>query len=386
MQMDPQRRKMALAGAAVVVLLLAIIVAIGVLGTPSIQSMSNEWGEVDDDRVEVLTELEVDNPNPIGLGYAVSSVNYTVYMNDVGLATGGTREVDLPSGVGTLELSTDVRADRIPPWWVSHLRNDEVSDLEIDATIGANLGPISSSPSITHTDTVETDVISTLDAGLASIEGEHRSPPIGIDPITIEPAVEVTDTDAAWGEVTAEQTELQLAFTVHNPNVYPIPTPAFAGNLEFNDVDMGEWTAEEVVLTDPDRDATIPPGETRELTFAVAIDNARIGDWFPTHVDRGEETAVRMAGQLAFVIDGYTITVPPEGSAFTCSFDLKTAILVDRDGGVRNRSCSFAGFSDTPSGSTLEAIGAGVDLDPSDLSALGPPLGPFLHPGKRASG
>ncbi|MFP4627801.1 MAG: LEA type 2 family protein [Halobacteriales archaeon] len=363
--MELTRRRLALAAVAGLVLMLAILLALGVLGAPSIASMDNAWGEVDDDRVEVLTALEVDNPNPVGLGYAVSSANYTIHMNDVGLATGGTDDLDLPRGRSTVDLSTDVHTERIPPWWASHLQHGETSDLRIDAEVGAHLGPISSSPSITHTDTVETDLIGTIDAGLEEMEGEHRGPEIGIGSATVQPRVDVRDTAARWGPVTREQTALLLDVSVHNPNDYPIPTPAFVGDLTFNEVAVGEWAADEVELTNGSRDATIGPGETEALTFSVTIDNDRLGEWFPTHVDRDERTSVRLAGQLAFELNGHVVTVPPEGDALVCTFDLRTAILVDQRSGMSNRSCQPAGFDRTPGSDPLESIGAGLELDPS---------------------
>ncbi len=367
---DWSRRQIALAVVAIIVVLVVAMVVIGVLGAPTIQSMTNEWGEVDDDRVEVLTDLQVDNPNPVGLGYGVSGVNYTVDLNDVGVARGGIDEVDLPSGQSQLDLETTILAERIPPWWVSHLQNGERSDLAIDATIDASLGPLSTSPSITHTDVIETDLIATLDDGLGGLEGEHQAASIGVDPVSIEPSVRITDTNASWGAVSDATTELRLTFDVTNPNAYPIPTPAFAGSLAFNDVAMGEWEADDVELTNADRGATISPGETRELTFAVTIDNERIGDWFPTHVDRTERTTVRLAAQLVYTLNDYTVTVPPEGEAFACTFDLQTAMLVDQTPGVSNQTCAPTAFGLTPSSGLLEELGAATTLDTEALSSL----------------
>lgn len=361
------RRRLLAIGGAGVAGLLGLLGAIGVLGAPSIASMTNRWGAVEEDRVEILTDLEVDNPNPVGLGYGISGVEYAVVMNDVGLAEGNADEVDLPSGRSTIDLATDVHVERIPPWWASHVDNGETSDMTIEAAIHANFGPIGNTPTVTHDDTIETDLIGTLRDGLEAYEGEHEGPTIGVDPVTITPRVEIRDTDARWGAVTEAVTELELIFDVHNPNAYPIPTPAFAGRLTFNDVAIGEWEAHEVDLVDGTFDALIPAGGTRSLTYRVDIANGRLGDWFVTHVDRGEFTEATMAGQLAFKLDDHVVRIPPEGDAVRCSFDFRTAILLDQDGGVLQRTCTVGGFGLEPSASDLEALGASRELDGDDL-------------------
>ncbi|MFW6448145.1 MAG: hypothetical protein ACOC0X_01240, partial [Halobacteriota archaeon] len=87
-----------------------------------------------------------------------------------------------------------------------------------------------------------------------------------------------------------------------------------------------------------------------------------------------EHTSIRMAGQLAFVLNDHVVTIPPEGEAVACTFDLHTAILLDQPAGMSNRSCQFAGFDGTPDPDVLEEIGAGDELDGTDLERLAPPV------------
>jgi len=359
--MDPRHLKIGGAIVGVLVVLLGGMVVVGVVGVPSVEDMTNEWGDVDDDRVEVKTQLTIDNPNPLGLGYGISSVEYVLEGNDIELATGTVDELDIPRGQSTLNLSTDLHTAAIPPWWASHVQNDEVTELDIVATINASLGPIQRSPSITRSDTIETDIITTIEDGLEGYEGRHEGPEIGIAPLTERPAVEIRDTGAEWGEVTDDRTQVLFHMDIHNPNDYPIPTPAFTGEIVMNEVTIGAWDAHDVELVRGTYDTMIPPGETRELTFGVTLENEQIGEWFPTHVALEEFTDASMSVQLAMSIAGETFVIPPEGDAFRCEFTFQTAIFVEQDSGILDRDCGVEmSVLSPPSEEQLDSLGATI--------------------------
>lgn len=332
----------------VVAIIALFILGFGIMtvfGAPSLESMTNAWGPVDEDEVTVNTTLEVDNPNPVGLGMGVDSVDYVLVMNDVPLAEGAVGEVDLPTGTSTTNLTTAVAVDRIPEWWATHVDRGEQSDLDIEATIHAGVGPISRSPTITHSDTVETDLEQTMADAVEEFEGNYTGPTIGIDPITIEPQINIVDSDATWGEVDEAETQILLHFTIHNPNDYPIPVPTFAGSMEFNEVVIGDWDANDVDLVEGPEDAFIPSESQREVILGVTIDNQRFAEWFPTHVDNEERTTARINAQLAIQLSGFTILLPPGDDAISCTYDIQTAILIDQESGVLDRDCSVAGFA-----------------------------------------
>lgn len=352
-------------GVAVLAALIVGMFTIGVIGIPSLEGMTNQWGEVEDDRVEVRTQLDIHNPNPLPLGYGLDEVEYTLSMNQIEVAEGVTTDVDLPSGSGSVNLSTYLRTEAIPPWWASHIENDEVSDVHIDATVHVSFGPVSRSPSVSHEDTIETDLEATLAEALEGFEGAHTGPSIDLSLVTVEPTVEVTDTDAMWGSVTEDETEVLFDFTVHNPNEYPIPTPAFTGALEFNEIAVGDWDAHEVDLVRGPEGGVIPAGETRELRYAVMIDNHAIAQWFPTHVEGDESSDARITGQLALQLSGHTMTIPPDDEAIECTFDLQTAILVEQPSGVSDRTCTVIGMA-PPTGDELEDWNASLDLEETD--------------------
>ncbi|RKD93685.1 LEA type 2 family protein [Halopiger aswanensis] len=338
--------------------------AVGAVGLPDAGLADNEWGEVTDERIEVISTVWIDNPNP-GIELEDVTLEYDLAMNDVDLANGSVDGVAVPSGNSTTEIRTDLRYERLPSWWVSHVRNDEVSELAADVTAHASLGPLSGSPTYTHEDEIETDLETMIEESLAAHEGEHSLSPVqtgsGPQRELVEPTVEIRDTDAEWGEVTENRTELHLTFEVHNPNAYPLPTPALTGEMEFNEQMVAQWDAHEVELLDAAYDTTIPPRSTREITFVASMDNDDVVSWFATHVDNEEVTDAEMRAQLAMNINGETVTIPEDGDAIRCNYDMRTAIFVDQEAGLEQRGCEVMPWA-TPDGDAFDDRDGGLDL------------------------
>lgn len=363
--MELSRVKLAGIAVGAVVAILVLAYLFGVIGAPSVESMDNQWGDVDDERIEIETELEVHNPNPVGLSHGIDSANYSLALNGIHVADGETGELDVGSGTSTIDLRTDLYHHEIPAWWATHIDNDEVSDVDVEATVHASIGPFDRSPSISHADEIETDLETTLSDAAAAFEGEHEGPAIGIEPFTIQPTVDITDADAEWGTVTESHTQIRLHFDVHNPNAYPIPTPAFTGNMTFNEILVGDWDAHDVEVLQGTYDTAIPPGATRELTLGVDLDNDRVAEWFASHVDADEQSHAEIRGQLAFSINDHVMTMPPDDDAFSCSLTFQTNIFVDQESGVIEEHCETVGY-DTSIASDLAAVGAWLDLTETD--------------------
>ena len=113
--------------------------ALGLVGAPAVVGVENRFGPVSQDTTVVETDLIVNNPNPIGVQLGGTTVNYTVKMNDVGIAAGEKEGLDVATGNSTLNFTTQMQNSKIPPWWVSHIRNDEVTNVTIDAQIQTSI-------------------------------------------------------------------------------------------------------------------------------------------------------------------------------------------------------------------------------------------------------
>ncbi len=364
-----RKRAGKIAGVALVALLavVALLFAVGVLGVPGAGVENNEWGEVDDERIEVITTVGLNNPNPFGLG-GEANVSYDIELQEVHLAEGDGTNLEMPSGSSSHEFRTDLFYDRIASWWYSHLANDEVSEVRVDATADASVGPISGSPSGSYEDSVDTAIEEALDRGFSEFEGSYSGTDADLrapDGTAIEPTVDVESVNTEWGEVTEAQTEILVSMDIHNPNVYPIPTPAFTGYVEMNEIQVADWNAGEVEVLDVGDDALIAPGETEERTFRIEMDNENVPEWFATHVDRDEQSDVEIAGKLALEVGGSEVTIPQEESGVACEFFLTTSIFVDdQENDMELEECGTAPLEIAQS--ELESISAKIDITDTD--------------------
>lgn len=379
--MDLKRvAKFAGIGIVAIIALVGILFVAGIIGVPDGGLEDNSWGEVDDERIEVITTVWVDNPNPVGGGNA--DVEYDVSLQGVRLAEGTGTDVSVPTGRSTQNFSTDLFYNRLPEWWYRHLTNDEVSDVRANATVHTSVGPLSASPSGSYQDTVDTDIEGALDRGFSEFEGTYSGTEADVrtpDGTAIQPTVEVREVSTEWGEVTRSETEILVTAEIHNPNAYPIPTPGFTGYLALNDIRVADWDAGEVSLRDAPDDATIPAGETEQRTFVVVMDNQNVPEWFATHVERGEQTDVEVAGQLAMEISGSEITIPQAENGVSCEFFLTTSIFVDdQETDMEFQECGVAPLEIAQS--ELEAAGGTLDLTETDWwEQLGGDDGPLRH-------
>lgn len=300
--------------------------ATGVLASPSggVENVG-EWGEVTEERTEIITTLWVDNPNPIGIDLGSSlRADYELAMNDVRLAAGEKEGVNIESGYNTVELRTYIDNERLQPWWVEYVRANETIHLSASGSATADVGFTSVDiPFPAVEETMQEDsapIIESLSAAASQSEGSYG-------PYEVERGY------AEWGDVSQETTTVLFVYEIRNSG--PIPIPAVPGGFEvdvqMNDVELfgggtGAMTPQNVA-----EDATIAPGETQELVFAVEMDNEQIDDWFRSHVENDEQTHVESSVQFVFEVEelGATFRIPEDGVTYQCDF--QTAILIDQE-------------------------------------------------------
>ncbi|WP_276252879.1 LEA type 2 family protein [Halomontanus rarus] len=269
--------------------------AAGLVGVPTLESVDNEFGEVTDDRTEIRTFLTVTNPNPIGASAAEVSAEYTVDMNGVEMARGGGSDVALEPGTSTETFTTRMHNERIPDWWVTHIRNGEETEVAIDATVSS--GALGRSTDVTDRRTIETDLISQFDS-------DETRPIDANSPATSDPVLYVNGTRADWGDVDERTTELELRFDMYNPKSYDIPVTRLGYTIYMNDIVVGEGeTTSERVL----RSKQVTPVDT-----STHIQNQHLDDWWVTHLQKGEQTDLRIEfdARVRLPVVGTTITLP----------------------------------------------------------------------------
>jgi len=350
-----------------IVAALALAVVTGLLGAPTagIEDIG-DWGEVTEERIDVITTAWVHNPNPIGLPLGDSlEVTYQLHMNDVRLADGATGDIDVRSGNNTIEATTAIHTEQLPAWWAAFVQHDETIDVRAEPTAQVR-GLVSTSIDLPSYETTlltdSTPIVTSLSESVSGLEGRYTTADASREQLDglvetglvdagafdgIVPGGDASPTVgyeiergwATWGDVTDNATTLRVHLRLHNPSE-TVPVPAEPENLglnvAMNDVDLFTAQGDDTTLANPEDFAVresldrrvLLPGETTEAVYAVEMDNDRVAEWFRSHVKQGEQTDVRTELRLVFGVGDITFEVPPENPiAYTC--DLQTGIFVD---------------------------------------------------------
>jgi len=332
--------------------LLVILYLLGVIGVPTAGVADRgDWGNVTENRTEIVTTVWVDNPNPIGLSLGDSvGVDYDIRMNSVLLAEGSKSNFNIPTGNSTRELRTDIHNNRLNDWWAGYVRADETVELRANATLELSGLPDQKVPPVEETMLQdETPVIDALSASInstadtytenvsagsvddGSIGGGIGDELDGSD-TTVTVGYEVERGWATWESVSANTTTVRVHMDVHNPG--DVPVPAEPDGVEFtteaNGVDMFVAGNDAISTGSAGDDPLIDPSETREITFTLEMDNDNVDDWFTSHVRNEELTELATRFHVTFQepTTGATFRIPDETApAHRCEF--QTAILVD---------------------------------------------------------
>ncbi|MFC6753053.1 LEA type 2 family protein [Halorubrum tibetense] len=292
--------RVALVGLLVVGAAVGGALALGVLGAPSVMAVDNTFGDVTEETTVIKTDLVVSNPNPIGVGLDGVSVNYTVSMNGIEMAHGEREGVSVASGNSTIDLETALENEAIPPWWTSHVRNDERTVVAIDATVSSEL--LGRSASFEREHEIETDVIGAFDS-------EETRPVNADSPLTSDPVLYINETRGEWGAVTDDEMPIDMAFVVYNPNLEPYVITELGYDVTMNDVEMGSGATE--------REYVIPSHSTETVALTTVLDTPRLDDWWVTHLD--EEINGHQVSDLR--IEFYAVIELPTGDELTVPLD-----------------------------------------------------------------
>ncbi|WP_232701514.1 LEA type 2 family protein [Halobacterium wangiae] len=131
-----------------------------------IRQTNASWGTVTDSETPIRIEFGVYNPKATPV--AISNVGYDITMNDVQMGSGETEETETIPGktYRVVETRTVIDNEQLDDWWVSHVENDQTTELRID--FYAEIEPPGTDETfraeldeLTHTETIETDFFGT---------------------------------------------------------------------------------------------------------------------------------------------------------------------------------------------------------------------------------
>jgi LEA14-like dessication related protein len=328
--MDGQRLKAALVGSKLriaatalgaLVVAVGAAVALGAVGVPSVESVDNEFGDVNDTTTVVVTDLTVQNPNPVGTGFLDASATYTIRMNDVRMAEGEKGELALDPGENEVRLETYMANQRIPDWWVTHVRNDERTEVLIDAQIRS--GAVGRSVPVERTERINTSMIARFNSTeTREVEGDNA--------VFSDPMLYINETGGSWGNVTESETPVNTAFVAYNPKSVPYTVTQIRYEITMNGVTVGEGTS--------DREYVIEPQTSEEIATRTVIRNENLDDWWVTHLRNDETTELRIEFAATIQAEdptsltGETVSLDVPLDAITHEETIETDILGSENG------------------------------------------------------
>ncbi|WP_435096959.1 LEA type 2 family protein [Halarchaeum sp. P4] len=275
--------------------------AVGLLGLPSVVATENAFGDVNETTTTVETAMTVHNPNPIAVRLGGVSVNYTVSMNDIGMAYGQKEGVEIGTGNTTLRFESYLRNERIPNWWASHVSNGEETTVQVAADVRS--GTLGRTVHVTP-------VTRTVSTNISDQFNSTADRPVNAgSPLVEDPVLVVRETRAHWGTVTATETPLETSFVVYNPKATPVTFGSLGYNITMNGVDVGEGESEQAVV--------IPGGATRTVQASTVLENRRLDEWWVTHLQHNQTTDLRIDFYARLSVGGgESIRVPLRGLTY----------------------------------------------------------------------
>jgi LEA14-like dessication related protein len=132
-----------------------------------INETSGSYGsELTREQTPIDLGFTVYNPKPYP--YVVTRVDYTIYMNNITVGEGSNERNTAipPSSTETINTNTVIQNEHLDEWWVSHLQNNQTTDLYIDMQVVVQADtPAGTTPPITidsdeldYRETIETDI------------------------------------------------------------------------------------------------------------------------------------------------------------------------------------------------------------------------------------
>lgn len=308
-----------------------------------------DWGDVSNSQIEMIHTLNVQNPNNFSVNVTdLVTMSVGLKLNGVPLGSVEKTGIDIEQGNNTVKLTSEINQNQIGEFWANFINQGETINADVSGELEINKGPgVSvSTPSVEISAlTEETPVSDAMDNAVDQAEGEYsfkiNTEDIGNEYLS-KAGVEAARTDTTtaeftvdnadfrWGEVNAEQTEIEIDLEITNTGEVALPAPHGSQvNILLNGIEVfNAKRSEDISFRNVDGDSILLPNETRTYTLVATAENQNIERWFTTYAEQREKSDVRGEIVLAFQLGDSTITVPRDGViAYECQF--QTGIFVD---------------------------------------------------------
>ncbi|MFB6353535.1 MAG: LEA type 2 family protein [Halobacteriales archaeon] len=261
------------------------------LEPPSADIAALAWGDVSEAVTELEATVAVRNPNTrSALNELVDlTIRQRATVNGVPVANGTAAIEDLPAGQSNVTVTAELDNGKVPTWWARHVNNGESSTVTVNATALVDLGAtVIERPLSVQDRRFSTDLLAGMNRDLdRTLAVRGRT------------VATVLSTDAAWGHADAQAAPIDASVTLRNERRrVPLSVSDVSYAITMNDVTVANGT-------DP-ASVTLRPGRTGTLEFTMVLDSGRMDEWWVSHVENGERTALNATVTVTLEAGGET--------------------------------------------------------------------------------
>lgn len=260
---------------------------------PEVKEISNNWGNVTQETMEVITTVKVYNPNP----FTLPVKKITGDLNADGIAMGHSESKDLhiaKEANSSIVISTKIDNSKVPVFWTEHLNRNENSEVEIDVGITFDLKVTDFTFPYHLERPLQTNILSMFQRIGPETFGAEKPVPVKIT---------LKSLSGSWGEVTQEYTAVNLVAVVHNDNDYPLFLPRMTYDTEVNGINFASGESE--------IDQLLPPNSDSIINGVITLDNQQLANCFVSHIKNGEESILQVSVSLIFELPwGGEVSIP----------------------------------------------------------------------------
>jgi LEA14-like dessication related protein len=273
----------------------------GILTIPSIKEISNRWGNISEDTTEIISSITIENNNPFKIIIPRVEVDYTIRMNDIKMAHGKIENINLQKGDTTIEVTSYFDNSKIPEWWISHIKNNEKTIVDIRPMVVIDVE--FTEP---HIDTPSKTI--PINTNLLEDANIFDKKTIEIGPINIT----MKSVSAEWGNVDNETTELIFNLIIYNPIPLNILMPQIRYNISMNNIIIGNGSITDNLILKANNDSII--------NLITKIDNNRLDDWFVSHLQNNENSTLKITISSVIEYEGISFKID-DFLIYTYEFD-----------------------------------------------------------------
>lgn len=286
-----------------ILILLLSMVFVGCLQEPEVTSIDHQWGDVTSDETELVSTVMVNSPNFVPI--PLSDVKVDIYMNGIHMGEGSAVGDTTISGRDELKISSHIENERLRDWWSTHIKNGEQTEVKIkgDLVFGV-LGYALEIP-VEKKTSFNTSILSRMSSK------EVKMGFLGFDALKMENMGFKWDIEGDKGD---GGTAIVVTMDVRNNLPVEIPLRSIDYQMEMNGVKMAQGVSSDHL--------SIPASGKREIRMEMDVDETKIPEWWVTHIQKGERTAVSIDMQLTMEIDGEEQTVELSDMEFDFSTNI----------------------------------------------------------------